>query len=145
MNRRIKVVSALAIVALAPARAVAAEPPITRPTRPSSSASTPFRVVEGLVRRRVQRDAALSRSVARPAAQGRAQKYDDSTAAKVPGTATCSANASAHVANADGRGQGTFNSGCAKLETGFNAARTAHADGVARQHQRGSDQDVGQS
>ena len=47
------------------------------------------------------------------------KKYDDSTAAKGAwDDATCSANASAHVANADEVAvMGTFNSGCAKLET----------------------------
>jgi branched-chain amino acid transport system substrate-binding protein len=46
------------------------------------------------------------------------KKYDDSTAAKGAwDDATCKANASAHVANADEVAvMGTFNSGCAKLE-----------------------------
>jgi branched-chain amino acid transport system substrate-binding protein len=46
------------------------------------------------------------------------KKYDDSTAAKGAwDDATCKANGSAHVANADEVAvMGTFNSGCAKLE-----------------------------
>jgi branched-chain amino acid transport system substrate-binding protein len=46
------------------------------------------------------------------------KKYDDSTAAKGAwDDATCSANATAHVANTDEVAvMGTFNSGCAKLE-----------------------------
>jgi len=46
------------------------------------------------------------------------KKYDDSTAAKGAwDDATCKANASAHVSNADEVAvMGTFNSGCAKLE-----------------------------
>jgi branched-chain amino acid transport system substrate-binding protein len=46
------------------------------------------------------------------------KKYDDSTAAKGAwDDATCKANASAHVANTDEVAvMGTFNSGCAKLE-----------------------------
>ena len=47
------------------------------------------------------------------------KKYDDSTAAKGAwDDATCKANGSAHVANTDEVAvMGTFNSGCAKLET----------------------------
>src|SRR5262245_20887441 len=47
------------------------------------------------------------------------KKYDDSTAAKGAwDDATCKANATAHVANADEVAvMGTSNSGCAKLET----------------------------
>jgi branched-chain amino acid transport system substrate-binding protein len=68
------------------------------------------------------------------------KKYDDSTAAAGAGTtAQCTKNANDHVANANEVAvMGTFNSGCAKLDRPMlNAPLTARCDDVARQHQPG--------
>ena len=75
------------------------------------------------------------------------KKYDDSTAAKGAwDDATCTKNANDHVANANEVAvMGTYNSGCAKLEVPMlnQAPERPDADGVARQHQPRSDQDLG--
>ncbi len=70
--------------------------------------------------------------------------YDDSTAAKGAwDDAACAKNATDHVANANEVAvMGTFNSGCAKIEVPV-LNQAEHADGLARQHQPGSDQEVG--
>ena len=73
--------------------------------------------------------------------------YDDSTAAKGAwDDAPCAKNAKEHVANADEVAvMGTYNSGCAKIEVPIlnQDSDRADADGVAREHQPRSDQDLG--
>jgi len=122
MNRRIKVIGAFAVVALAAAGCGGGGTTSTTASKTLVvGVDLPFQGSS----KDSSDDAWNAMNLYLEQVKGKAgnynvqlKKYDDSTAAKGAwDDATCKANASAHVSNADEVAvMGTFNSGCAKLE-----------------------------